>query len=106
MHAPDDELGDALHRTSMIRLALDAMWLTVDELPDDADAPDPVRHGLSAIGEWLHQQEAEALRRSGLIRQYLVIHPVSLSSPPPAEAMAEITAAVRTLERHGLIITD
>ena len=70
-----DELGTALHFTRMIRLGLEAMWNAMDALPDDM-APDD----------------------GGVLR------PVSLVSPPPARALADITAAIGVLDGHALVI--
>jgi hypothetical protein len=69
------------------------------------DATDAVRDALRTIRHWLEQAEQAALRDSPSARHYLLIRPVSLTSPPPPEAMAEITAAITALAGHGLIIT-
>jgi hypothetical protein len=106
MRDPGEELGLTLNSTRMIRLGLDAMWYAVDSLPDEAAATAAVRQALLTISQWLEQAERTALRDGQLTRQYLLIRPVNLASPPSAQSMAQITAAVSTLDGHGLIVTD
>lgn len=100
-----DKLGMALHFTRMFRLGLEAMWNAVDALPDDI-APDvgDVRRALVTISGWLAAVEEGQLREGLVARNYAVIRPVSLTSPPPAQALADITAAIGVLDAHGLVI--
>jgi hypothetical protein len=101
---PDEELGMALHATRMIRLGLEAMWSAVDFLPDTMAADPGVRDALVTISDWLEKVEEAELRDALVTRNYAVIRPVSLVSPPPAESLADITAAIGVLKGHALVI--
>ncbi|HEX4829515.1 MAG TPA: DinB family protein [Trebonia sp.] len=79
---PDDELGSVLNPASMVRLALDAMWSTIDCLPSEYAGTPAVRDAPRAISGWLREQEEAALRDELLHRRYLIIRPVNLASPP------------------------
>jgi hypothetical protein len=93
-------LGVALDETAMVRLGLEVLW---NSLPPDIETGD-IRGALWHIHERLCQAEIARLRKHGLTRRYLVIIPVSPLNPPGPEAMAQITAAIRILDDHGLII--
>jgi hypothetical protein len=93
-------LGIALDETVMTRLGLEALW---NNLPPDIEADD-VRGALWRIHERLCEAEIARLRKHGMTRRYLISIPVSPLNPPTPEAMAQITAAIRTLDDHGLII--
>jgi hypothetical protein len=93
-------LGAALDKTAMIRLGLEAMW---SNLPADFET-DAIRDALWHIHERLCATETASLREHGMTRRYLIIIPISPLNPPEPEAMAQIAAAIRTLDDHGLII--
>jgi hypothetical protein len=100
--SPDDmnTLGIALDETVMVRLGLEVLW---NNLPPDIETGD-LRGALWHIHERLCEAEIIRLRKHGMTRRYLIIIPVSPMNPPGPEAMAQITAAIRTLDDHGLII--
>jgi hypothetical protein len=93
-------LGTALAETAMVRLGLEALW---SNLPPDIE-PEAVRDALWHIHECLCATEMASLREHGMTRRYLLIIPISPLNPPPPEAMAQIAAAIRTLDDHGLLI--
>jgi hypothetical protein len=103
---PDEELGMALHATRMIRLGLEAMWSAVDFLPDTVPVDPGVRSALVIISDWLEKAEGGELRDTLVTRNYAVIRPVSLVSPPSAESLADITAAIGVLNGHALVIAS
>jgi hypothetical protein len=105
-HDAGDQLGRALNSYRMIRLGLEAMWNAVDGLPDGAYVDPAVRPALVAIASWLDQAEQGELRDTLMTRNYTIIRPVSLVSPPPATDLANITAAIGTLNGHALIIAS
>jgi hypothetical protein len=85
-------------------MALDIMWSQVDQLPDEIPAGPGVRAALGTIRDWLNATESAAVRASLLAWHHLIIRPVTPADLPPAQAMAEITTAIATLDQHGLII--
>jgi hypothetical protein len=93
-------LGTALVETAMVRLGLEALW---SNLPPDFET-DAVRGALWHIHERLCATEIASLREHGMTRRYLLIIPISPLNPPPPAALAQITAAIRTLDDHGLLI--
>jgi hypothetical protein len=105
---PDDseKIGDALHLTRKIRFSLEVMWSEIDFLPDEINATDAVRDALQTISDWLKTVEAGELRDALLTRNYAVIRPVSLACVPSSESLSEITAAIRVLRQHSLLISD
>jgi hypothetical protein len=108
MHSPGaDELGEALNQVRMIRFGMEAIWSALDSLPDGATPDDmSVRKALQTISDWLGQVEEGELHDKVLTRNYTVIRPVSLVSPPSAESLAEITAAIGVLNMHALVIAS
>jgi hypothetical protein len=104
MLSPDEELGMALNLTRIIRLGLEAMWGAVDCLPDTVPVDPGVRDALVTISDWLERVEEGELRDVLVTRNYAVIRPVSLVSPPSAESLADITAAIGVLNGHALVI--
>ena len=56
------------------------------------------------IYEKLGEMEMANLQRRGLSTDYLVIRPINPMNPPGPEAMEQVTAAIRTLARLGLIV--
>ena len=93
-------LASALAETAMVRLGLETLW---SNLPPDSET-DAVRDALWHIHERLCAAEIASLREHGMTRRYLIIIPISPLNPPAPEAMAEIAAAIRTLDDQGLII--
>jgi hypothetical protein len=105
---PDDSeaLGDALNTTRKIRFGLEVIWGEIDCLPDETPVTRDVRDALQTISDWLQQAEENRLRDALLTRNYAVIKPVSLASPPSPASLADITAAMLVLQRHAVLITD
>jgi hypothetical protein len=105
---PNDSeaLGDALNTTRKIRFGLEVIWSEIDCLPDEIPATGAVLDALQAISDWLEQAEETGLRDALLTRNYAVIKPLSLTSPPSPATLADITAAMLVLQRHAVLITD
>jgi hypothetical protein len=101
-----EALGDALNTTRKIRFGLEVIWSEIDCLPDETPATGDVRNALRTISDWLEQAEENGLREALLTRNYAVIKPVSLASPPSPASLADITAAMLVLQRHAVLITD
>ena len=96
-----DDLSAALEPVRRLRLALNALW---DDLPGHLDGAGPVTDALATIHDHINQAEATSLRESGLAEHYLIIRPVSPLAPPPPHAMEQISQAVRTLARLGMLV--
>jgi hypothetical protein len=104
---PAGDLWAALCHTRIIRMALEVIWQEADSLDDDGPVtPTPaVRTALVTIAGWLDNAESAELRASQLTRHHLAIRPISLTRPPSTDVLAAITAAIATLDHHGLVIT-
>ena len=103
---PADHLGMALHFYRMIRLGLEAMWNALEGLPDEIDIDPAVRPAVATIAGWLDKIEEGELRDTLMTRNYTIIRPVSLVRPPSPRDLADITAAIATLNGHALIIAS
>jgi hypothetical protein len=82
-----------------LRLALDVIDLFLPE----RDRSQAVTAALRDMRAHLCAEEDRDLKASGAPDRYLIIRPVSLSSPPPPEDMRRITDAVRTLASLGML---
>lgn len=91
-----NELAHVLGETRVLRLALNVLW---DNLPGNAPG-----EAFTKIHESLTKAETRALREHGFAEHYVVIRPFSPVRLPDAEAMEEITSAIRTLRRHGMLV--
>jgi hypothetical protein len=101
-----NDVDVALSSTRMLRLALNVLYDGMEELYDrasDAAAKRRFHDLMHEVHQHLSKAEADALSRCGLAEFFTVIKPLSPLSMPPPEAVKEITAAVRTLEKHGLL---
>jgi hypothetical protein len=101
-----DGVTAALDSTRVLRMALNVLYEGMDELyPLGADpaAKHRFEELMSEVHEHLTRAELGALSRCGLAEFFTVIMPLSPLAMPPPGALAEITAAVRTLEGHGLL---
>ena len=97
-----DDIRSALSKTRDLRLASGVLC----GLPPDIEdiETDSVHSALMIIYEKLGEMEMANLQRRGLSTDYLVIRPVNPMNPPGPEAMEQVTAAIRTLARFGLIV--
>jgi hypothetical protein len=96
-----DSVLAALNTTRPLRHALDVLW---DNMPGDM-LTDAIRAAFFEIDEQLREAALADLRRYGLSREYLIVSPINPMDPPGPEDMERVTAAVRTLDDLGLIIT-
>ena len=95
-----NELGAILDETRVRQLALNVLY---DGLPHDL-MRGPVEDALAALHDRLTRDETRALTQCGFAEHYVVIRPFSPLSLPEPQAVTEITSAIRTLERHGMLI--
>jgi hypothetical protein len=95
-----NELGAVLDATRVRRLALNVLY---DSLPGDL-MRGPVEDALATLHDRLTQDETRALTQCGFAEHYVVIRPFSPLSLPEPQAVTEITSAIRTLERHGMLV--
>jgi len=95
-----NELGAVLDATRVRRLALNVLY---DGLPGDL-MRGPVEDALATLHDRLTQDETRALTQCGFAEHYVVIRPFSPLSLPEPQAVTEITSAIRTLERHGMLV--
>jgi len=91
-----NELGAALDSTRVLRLALNILW---DHLPGGIP-----QEAFTKIHDRLTQDETRALTQCGFAEHYVVIRPFSPLSLPEEKTMKEITSAIRTLHRHGMLV--
>jgi hypothetical protein len=103
---PGEELAMALHTTRKIRFALEVMFSEIDLIPDSMTVDPGVRDALWTITHWLDKAEEAELRERLVTRNYTVIRPVSLVTPPSAQSLADIKAAVSVLSGHALLIAS
>ncbi len=94
------EVSGAVDSTRVLRLALNVLW---DGLPGPV-VRGVVLDGLEAVHRHLSDVEAASLRESGVAEYYMIVRPVSLVSPPPAESAQRIAEAVRTLASFGMLV--
>lgn len=97
-----DELAVILNKTRVLRLALNVLY---DDLPDHVKRG-PVEDALVKIHDHLTQEETTALAVFGFAEHYAVIRPFSPFSLPEPQSVTEITSAVRTLQRHGMLVQE
>jgi hypothetical protein len=101
-----DGLSAALGSTRVLRLALnvlyDGMEQIYDQAPDTA-AKDRFHDLMHEVHQHLTRAELDALSRCGLAEFFTIIKPLSPLAMLSPEALREITTAVSTLERHGLL---
>jgi hypothetical protein len=97
-----DDIRSALGDTRILRLASGVLA----GLPTDIEftKTETVHTALLEIHERLCKAEMANLRTYGLSNDYLVIRPINPMNPPGPEAMEQVTAAIRTLARFGLIV--
>ena len=102
-----DELSLILDKTRLIRLALNIVYDRLDEIyhePTEPEAMEQVWETLDQVHDHLSAAETRALTEHGYAEHYTVIRPVSPATPLEPEAMKEITAAVRTLAQHRMLV--
>jgi hypothetical protein len=95
-----NELARTLDETRVLRLALNVLY---DGLPRDITRG-PVEDTLATIHDHLTETETRALAQRGFAEHYVVIRPFSPVSLPEEGVMKEITSAIRTLQRHGMLV--
>jgi hypothetical protein len=95
-----NELDAALDSTRALRLALNILW---DHLPGGIPHG-PAQDVFTKIHDHLTQTETSALTQCGFAEHYVVIRPFSPLSLPEENTMKEITSAIRTLHRHGMLV--
>jgi hypothetical protein len=106
-HVDTDELALTLEKTRVLRLALNVLYDGMDEIYEehsDAAAMDRFRDTLAEVHQHLCAAETRALALCGFAEHYVVIRPFSPARPPEPEAVKEVTAAVRTLAGHGMLV--
>jgi hypothetical protein len=91
-----NELGAALDSTRVLRLALNILW---DHLPSGIP-----QGAFTEIHDRLTEDETRALTQCGFAEHYVVIRPFSPLRLPEEKTMKEITSAIRTLHRHGMLV--
>ena len=96
-----DSIRSALIPTRALRQALDVLS---GRLPVKAETP-AIRDALWAIEEHIRAAELKDLRQGVLARDYFIISPINPMNPPSPDDMEKVTAALRTLDDLGLIIT-
>ena len=95
-----DELAGILDKTRVLRLALNVLY---DGLPDHITRG-PVEDAFVKVHDHLTGEETTALTVFGFAEHYVVIRPFSPVNLPEPQAVKEITSAIRTLQRHGMLV--
>jgi hypothetical protein len=95
-----DELARTLDKTRVLRLALNVLY---DDLPDRVTRGS-VEDALVKVHDHLTKEETTALTAFGFAEHYVVIRPFSPLGLPEPQAVKEITSAIRTLYRHGMLV--
>jgi hypothetical protein len=101
-----DGVSAALGSTRVLRLALNVLYDGMDELYDqtsDAAAKDRFHDLMQEVHQHLTRAELDALSRCGLAEFFTIVKPLAPLTMPTPQALKEITTAVSTLERHGLL---
>ena len=96
-----DSLLSALVPTRTLQHALEVLW---DNLPHDLET-DALRAAFYELDDRLRKAALENIRRGVLARDYFILSPINPMNPPSPEDMEKVTAAFRTLDDLGLIIT-
>jgi hypothetical protein len=96
-----DSLLSALVPTRTLQHALESLW---DNLPPDLET-DALRAAFYELDDRLRKAALANIRRGVLARDYFILSPINPMNPPSPEDMEKVTAAFRTLDDLGLIIT-
>jgi hypothetical protein len=77
--------------------------LITDGHLETALGSDVTEKSLLELHDRICAAELNALRKSGLNRQYAIIRPLNMMNPPDPETMQKITNAIQVLDDLGLI---
>lgn len=97
------EVSRLLEPTRRMRLALNVLVDGLCEMHSSATT-EPMDDALRVVHDKLTEIETTSLLRSGQPDYYLIVRPANLVNPPPPKVMEEVSAAVRTLARHGMLV--
>jgi hypothetical protein len=102
-----NELALILDETRVLRLALNVLYDGMDHVYAGA-ASTPAGRRFQDVMADVHDRlagaETRALTQCGFAEHYVVIRPFSPLSLPDESAIKEITSAIRTLQRHGMLV--